>query len=60
MSEQHLIAKRADYQTSHVMHLILSILTVGLWVPIWILCAISNSLERSKIDRKLMRTERPD
>ena len=60
MSEQRLIAKRADYQTSHVMHLILSILTVGLWVPIWILCAISNSLERSKIDRKLERAERPD
>ena len=60
MSEQRLIAKRADYQTSHVMHLILSILTVGLWVPIWALCAISNSLERSKIDRKLERAERPD
>ena len=60
MSEQRLIAKRADYQTSHVMHLILSILTIGLWVPIWILCAISNSLERSKIDRKLERAERPD
>lgn len=26
--------------TSHVLHLILSVLTCGLWIPIWILCSI--------------------
>lgn len=31
--------------TSHVLHLILSLITVGLWVPVWILVAISNSTQ---------------
>ncbi len=26
--------------TNHILHLILSILTVGLWIPVWILSAI--------------------
>ena len=50
---QQLMAKRSDYKTSHVLHLLLCIPTAGLWVFIWILCALSNSIERGKIDRKL-------
>ena len=26
--------------TNHILHLLLSCLTVGLWIPIWIFCAI--------------------
>jgi hypothetical protein len=29
--------------TSHVLHLLLSLVTLGLWIPMWILVAISNS-----------------
>lgn len=29
--------------TSHVLHLLLSVITVGLWIPVWILVALSNS-----------------
>ncbi len=40
-------------KTSHVLHLLMSIITVGLWIIIWILVAISNSNENAKIDRKI-------
>lgn len=28
--------------TSHVLHLILSIISVGFWVPIWLLVSLNN------------------
>lgn len=31
--------------TSHVLHLLLSLISLGLWIPIWILVAISNSTQ---------------
>jgi len=52
-----LLAKRQAQKTSHILHLLLSIITAGLWIPIWILVAISNSIEIAKIDRKIMREE---
>jgi len=48
-----LLARREDYRTSHVLHLLLSVITVGLWLPIWLLCGISNYNERLKIDKRL-------
>ena len=53
MTEAQLIAKRADHKTSHILHLFLSVITAGFWVPVWILVAVSHSLERKKIDKKL-------
>jgi hypothetical protein len=43
MNQSQLLAKRGDYKTSHVLHLILSILTGGLWLFVWVLVAMSNS-----------------
>ena len=51
--QQILLAKYGNYKTSHVLHLILSVLTVGLWLPIWALCGLSNCIERKKIERKV-------
>lgn len=31
--------------TSHVLHLLLSVLTAGLWIVIWVLVSISNSTQ---------------
>ena len=39
--------------TSHVLHLILSIISCGLWLPIWLLVVLSNSIENSMTDRKI-------
>ena len=49
------MAKREDYRTAHILHLLLCIPTAGLWVFVWMICALSNSIERGKIDRKLAR-----
>ena len=48
-----LIAKRNDQNTSHILHLILSVITVGLWVPVWIIVAVSHGIERRRIDAQI-------
>ena len=48
-----LVTRRDDYKTSHVLHLLLSVFTLGIWVPVWIIVALSNAIERGKIDREL-------
>ena len=56
-TQAQLIAKRADHKTSHVPHLLLSVVTAGLWVPAWLLVALSHANERQKIDKKLAEAE---
>lgn len=54
MSQQAaLLLEMRKHKTSHVLHLILSILTAGLWVFVWILCALSNGIENAKLDRQI-------
>lgn len=54
MSQQAaLLLEMRKHKTSHVLHLILSILTAGLWVFVWILCTLSNSIENAKLDRQI-------
>ena len=50
-----LLAQRKN--TSHVLHLILSLITFGLWLPVWALVAISNGLENARIDRAVSKLE---
>jgi len=40
-------------RTSHVLHLLLSVLTGGLWLIIWLLCSIANASQNSKIDKEI-------
>ncbi len=40
-------------KTSHLLHLFLTCITVGLWSVMWILVAISNANENAKIDKKI-------
>lgn len=45
--------------TNHVLHIILSLLTLGLWIPIWSICSIKIGGWRcvqcgSKCRRKLL------
>jgi hypothetical protein len=35
-------------EESHGFHLIMSIIAVGLWVAVWIIVTISNSIENAK------------
>lgn len=50
-----LISKKK--KTSHLLHIVLSVLTAGLWLPVWALVTVSNSLENSRIDRQLRKLE---
>jgi len=40
-------------QTSHVLHLILSCFTFGIWIFFWIIVAISNNGDNAAIDKKI-------
>lgn len=51
-----LISKKQ--KTNHLLHLIVSFLTVGLWVPVWVLIALLDSLTNMNINRKLRKLER--
>lgn len=53
MTELQLLAKRQQYKTNHILHLLLSVITGGLWLVVWALIAISNATQRAAIDRQL-------
>ena len=40
-------------KTMHILHLLLSLFTGGLWVLPWIIISISNSNENRKIDKRI-------
>jgi len=51
LQREVLLANLKDkHKTNHILHLLLSILTLGLWVPVWVFVAINNLAERKKID----------
>lgn len=40
-------------KTNHVLHLLLSIITAGIWLIIWLIVAASNGSENKKIDKMI-------
>ncbi|WP_179420300.1 DUF2510 domain-containing protein [Pedococcus badiiscoriae] len=42
-------------QTNHVFHLLMSILTFGLWTPVWALVAFSNAQSNARARRQALR-----
>jgi hypothetical protein len=59
-TEQLILAQRiAHYETSHVLHLVLTLISMLIgfgipwYLPIWMLIALSNAVERGKIERKM-------
>jgi cytochrome c biogenesis protein CcdA len=53
MNDNELIIRIRQHETSHVVHLLLSLISAGLWIPVWILITLSNSLERGRLMRQL-------
>lgn len=48
-------SKAVTYQprrTSHLLHLVLTIITLGAWAPVWIVVTILNNLSRQKVVTK--------
>jgi hypothetical protein len=42
-------------KVSHLLHFFLSLFTLGLWIPVWILLGIMNSITNDLIDTKIVR-----
>lgn len=42
------IVTSVPVQTSHTFHLIMTLVTCGLWLPVWALVAILNSFSRRR------------
>jgi hypothetical protein len=50
----HVTVDRRDqpgHPVNHVLHLILSVLTAGIWVPVWIIVALASAEKRKVIAR---------
>lgn len=47
----HLVSQKK--RTLHVLHLLLCIPTAGLWLVVWAICGISNSIWNAGIERKI-------
>lgn len=53
MNEKLFILASQKKNTNHILHLILSILTGGLWVIVWIIVAISNNSHNNRIQSEM-------
>lgn len=64
----YLISRK--HKTSHVLHLILTVLSffagamvlmpLPWWLPVWLLVGVSNAMHNYTIDRQIKRAMRPD
>lgn len=41
--QQVVVNQRKNYKTSHAFHLVMSIITLGLWLPIWLIVGLYNA-----------------
>ncbi len=48
-----LLNQQLNKHTNHVLHFLLSACSLGAWLPVWILCSVSNAIERGKAKRQL-------
>lgn len=53
MNDELFLLANQKKSTNHVLHLILSLCTGGVWVIVWILVANSNNRHNSAIDKKM-------
>lgn len=54
MSTTAIMLELQKQKTSHILHLILTILT-GVWAIVWIICAVNTCSNNREIDRKIQR-----
>lgn len=45
-----MVAAKDPYETNHILHLLLTVFTFGLWSPVWLVIACRNSNERARRD----------
>ncbi len=47
--------KLAKMKTSYILHLILSIITIGWWIPVWIIVGLNTVIERGRIEKRILK-----
>ena len=47
-AQQGVVTVQQPFQTNHVLHLLLTVLTFGLWAPVWAFIAWRNATQRVK------------
>jgi hypothetical protein len=52
-AERMMIYELKAKKTSHILHLLLSLISGGLWIPVWVIVAINNSSVNSKLRNRL-------
>ena len=52
-STDKLVLLAGKPKTSHLLHLVMSVVTAGFWVPIWVIVALINQQKCANIDRKI-------
>jgi hypothetical protein len=45
---------KSKHETSHILHLLLTIVTFGFWLIVWIAVTIYNSRKREDIDDRFI------
>lgn len=55
MNEKLFFLASKKRSTSHILHLILSLLTFGVWVIVWVIVASNNSSYNRRIDAEMGR-----
>jgi len=48
------------HRPNHVLHLLLSVFTLGLWIPVWILLAITNRVQREVLPQNARQPKQPE
>jgi hypothetical protein len=49
------LLENKSVSTNHILHLLLSLVTVGLWIPFWIAITIGNIWENRSIENKIQK-----
>lgn len=52
--------KLSRQRTNNILHLLLSVVTAGLWLPVWLLIAVNNAVERGRIERRIDKYHQSD
>lgn len=47
--QRQVLLQQLGKKTNHILHLLLSVCTLGFWIPVWIIISINNNLESSRM-----------
>lgn len=49
------VQQRDPFATNHILHLLLTVFTAGLWAPVWLFVSVSNGNARARVEAPALR-----